>query len=48
MDNHEYSPSEIQMLEIMIRELKEQVLKLEREKFLLTEQVKTLEQMVKK
>ena len=46
MDNHGYSPSEIVMLEEWVKELREQVIKLEREKFLLMDQVKSLEELV--
>lgn len=43
----DYSPSEIRMLEIEIRDLREKVIKLEQEKFLLTEQVTTLKDLIK-
>lgn len=48
MVSHEYSPSEIRMLEIEIRELREKVIKLEQEKYLLSEQVKNLRELLEK
>jgi hypothetical protein len=48
MVSQNYTPSEITMLEVLITELREEVIRLERDKFLLTEQVKKLEEMVKK